>query len=151
MEFVRNYSDKSFAVVGDTIDHKGVLRGLGGKYSQHLRGGGGWVFSKNTKDPEQVWKVVSALGAREVDDVDKVSYVKLANRENRPNPCYRFNFTVEAPVKGNIVTVNSEKFIIIEQISNFVFLLDNGYHLILLANSWKILENLNQEITLEFV
>lgn len=47
MEIVE-YSDKSFAVYGDTKPYKDELKELGGRYNANLRDGPGWIFS-NTK------------------------------------------------------------------------------------------------------
>ncbi len=41
-----NYSDRSFAVIGETKPIKDVLRSLGGSFNAHLTCGIGWIFSK---------------------------------------------------------------------------------------------------------
>jgi len=40
------YSDLSFAVVGDTKPFKDLLKDKGGKFNRHLKCGPGWIFSK---------------------------------------------------------------------------------------------------------
>lgn len=45
-----NYSDKSFAVVGDTKRYKDVLKERGGKFNPMLRCGAGWIFSNKYRE-----------------------------------------------------------------------------------------------------
>lgn len=41
-----DYSEKAFAVIGQTKPIKDELRGLGGKFNANLKCGPGWIFSK---------------------------------------------------------------------------------------------------------
>jgi hypothetical protein len=41
-----DYSEKAFAVLGDTKPVKDQLKALGGKFNPHLKCGAGWIFSK---------------------------------------------------------------------------------------------------------
>jgi hypothetical protein len=41
-----DYSEKAFAVIGETKPIKDQLRGLGGSFNAHLKCGAGWIFSK---------------------------------------------------------------------------------------------------------
>lgn len=41
-----DYSDKAFAVIGETKPIKDSLRSLGGSFNAHLKCGAGWIFSK---------------------------------------------------------------------------------------------------------
>jgi len=41
-----DYSDKAFAVIGETKPIKDTLRSLGGSFNAHLKCGAGWIFSK---------------------------------------------------------------------------------------------------------
>ncbi len=43
---ILDYSEKAFAVVGDTKPIKDILKNLGGKWNSHLKCGAGWIFSK---------------------------------------------------------------------------------------------------------
>lgn len=52
-----DYSDKSFAVIGDTKPIKDALKSLGGKFNFRLTCGAGWVFPKSKLD-----QVQTALG-----------------------------------------------------------------------------------------
>lgn len=42
-----DYSEKAVAIIGDTIEVKGELRALGGKFNARLRCGAGWIFPKS--------------------------------------------------------------------------------------------------------
>lgn len=44
---VQPYSEKSFAVYGDTKPWAGSLESIGGKFNGNLRDGPGWIFSKS--------------------------------------------------------------------------------------------------------
>lgn len=41
-----DYSDKSFAITGETYPIKAQLKALGGKFNYHLTCGAGWIFNK---------------------------------------------------------------------------------------------------------
>lgn len=41
-----DYSEKAFAIVGETKEIKDTLKSLGGRYNPHLTCGAGWIFSK---------------------------------------------------------------------------------------------------------
>ena len=41
-----DYSEKAFAIVGETKEIKDTLKSLGGRYTPHLSCGAGWIFSK---------------------------------------------------------------------------------------------------------
>lgn len=44
--FIEDYSEKAIVVRGDTKPHKDDLKKIGGMYNGRLRGGPGWIFSK---------------------------------------------------------------------------------------------------------
>lgn len=46
LQIVEDYSEKSFAVVGDTKPLRKQLAQLGGSYNPRLTCGAGWIFSK---------------------------------------------------------------------------------------------------------
>lgn len=52
-----DYSEKAFAVVGDTKAHRKQLKQLGGRFNRNLRCGAGWIFSK-----KKAKEVATALG-----------------------------------------------------------------------------------------
>jgi hypothetical protein len=54
-----DYSEKAFAVIGDTKSHKDILKELGGKYNPYLSCGKGWIFSK--KAQEKVEQFVNSI------------------------------------------------------------------------------------------
>lgn len=49
IEFI-DYSDKAFAVVGDTKSIKDLLKSLGGRFNPRLSCGAGWIFSKKKRE-----------------------------------------------------------------------------------------------------
>lgn len=57
-----DYSEKSFAVIGDTKPIKELLSSLGGKFNFRLSCGPGWIFQK-----KHLQKVTEALGGTETD------------------------------------------------------------------------------------
>ena len=46
---IENYSEKSFAVFGNTKTFKDELKKLGGKFNSNLKGKAGWIFSNSNK------------------------------------------------------------------------------------------------------
>lgn len=54
---VIDYSEKAFAIIGETKVIKVTLKELGGKYNPKLRCGAGWIFSKKKQA-----NVIKALG-----------------------------------------------------------------------------------------
>lgn len=52
-----DYSEKAFAVVGDTKSRKAQLKKLGGRFNPRLKCGAGWIFSKKRGK-----EVATALG-----------------------------------------------------------------------------------------
>ena len=54
---VIDYSERAFAIVGETKENRKLLKQLGGKYNPKLRCGAGWIFSKKHQD-----KVTAKLG-----------------------------------------------------------------------------------------
>lgn len=45
-----NYSEKSFAIIGNTKPIKETLKNLGGKFNYRLKCGAGWIFSKKKEE-----------------------------------------------------------------------------------------------------
>lgn len=45
-----DYSEKAFAIVGETKQIKSLLQQLGGRYNPKLKCGAGWIFSKKKTD-----------------------------------------------------------------------------------------------------
>ncbi len=48
-----DYSEKAFAVIGDTYPIKEQLKQLGGKFNRFLKCGAGWIFSKSKLEEVQ--------------------------------------------------------------------------------------------------
>lgn len=61
MEIV-DYSERSFAVIGNTKLYKEQLKELGGKYNEKLKCGAGWIFSLSKKS-----KVEKLVGSLDID------------------------------------------------------------------------------------
>jgi hypothetical protein len=77
-----DYSDKSFAVYGNTKVHKDALKSLGGKFNKSLKIEGstvvGWVFSKKAQE-----KVVDFVARTNNGESSSVS--ELPNNNNKTN------------------------------------------------------------------
>lgn len=62
---VKNYSEKSFVVLGETKEHKEKLKELGGRFNKFLKVKGkaveGWIFGK--KRMPQVKEFVKSVNA----------------------------------------------------------------------------------------
>jgi hypothetical protein len=55
-----DYSEKAFAIVGDTKPIKDTLKQLGGSYNPRLKCGAGWIFSK-TRESAVRMELAAAL------------------------------------------------------------------------------------------
>ncbi len=49
MLHITDYSEKSFAVTGDTKECKDALKAMGGSYNPRLTCGKGWIFSNKQR------------------------------------------------------------------------------------------------------
>jgi len=69
MQIKEDYSEKSFAVYGDTKEFKDTLKALGGKFNRYLKIEGetrnGWIYPKSKQ--EQVVEFVMKANAGETD------------------------------------------------------------------------------------
>lgn len=72
---VKNYSDKSIAVYGDTKAHKDFLKEKGGKFNSSLKDGPGWIFPKSQE--EIVRKYVKKHGGESLEN--KITHKELKN------------------------------------------------------------------------
>lgn len=59
-----DYSEKAFAVIGNTKPYKERLRELGGRYNPALTCGPGWIFRAGKR--EEVEKYVAQFGGGKV-------------------------------------------------------------------------------------
>ena len=66
------YTDKSFAVFGDTKPWSNNLKGLGGKFNGNLRGRPGWIFT-NAKQAE-VMQFLGQVQAGQIQPTPQASY-----------------------------------------------------------------------------
>lgn len=53
------YSERSFAIIGDTKPIKDALKKMGGRYNPRLKCGAGWIFSNKSR--EQVAKYLKSI------------------------------------------------------------------------------------------
>ena len=52
--YIENYSEKSFVLLGNTIEYKDQIKALGGKFNKNLRDNKiGWVFPMSKKQEVQ--------------------------------------------------------------------------------------------------
>ena len=54
IEIIADYSEKAFAIIGNTKEIKETLKSLGGRFNPRLTCGAGWVFSKTKLDAVKV-------------------------------------------------------------------------------------------------
>lgn len=87
---LEQYSEKSFAVYGNTKPYAQYLKDLGGKFNQNLKSGPGWIFPLNKQ-------------------MDVVNFVEMANNNTLPltpntsnySSFNSFNATPLTPFNGN--------------------------------------------------
>ena len=108
MEIV-DYSEKSFAVYGDTKDFKTQLKDFGGRFNRYLKIDGetqmGWVFSK--KRQEEVAEFVLQANAGEIESNTTIPTLGGTGMPTISNPktnTYQFvKFKVYKPHEGQKV------------------------------------------------
>jgi len=70
----KTYSDKSFAVYGETKEYKETLKSFGGKWNQNLKDGAGWIFPNSKRSQVNKWlKSVSSEGAADSGSLSDVT------------------------------------------------------------------------------
>lgn len=57
---IKDYSDKSFAVIGETYPLRYDLSKFGGKFNYNLKCGPGWIFSKTKYDTVKKYLEIAA-------------------------------------------------------------------------------------------
>jgi hypothetical protein len=60
---LKDYSEKSVAVQGDTRPHSETLKQMGGKFNRYLSGGPGWIFG--IKKKPELLDLVQKINASE--------------------------------------------------------------------------------------
>ena len=102
MNIIRNYSDASFVVYGDTKKWKETLKELGGRYNGNLKNmppgieNKGWVFSK--KHLEKVEAFVGQIGPM-VEGVNTDEFQTLT-------------YVVKIPQIGQTITIDNDEYTI---------------------------------------
>lgn len=117
------YTDKSFAVFGDTKTWKNNLLNLGGRFNRNLGGNAGFIFSN--KKAEDVQQFINSAAAGQVQPlpdtarVTKTNQPRAAQSPGIPLPAQQtqpyqghdgkyyqvVNYTVEYPVQNQGVTI----------------------------------------------
>lgn len=80
MEVFVDYSDKSFAVYGDTKPYKDELRQLGGKFNSNLKGGPGWIFPNKLIDDVAEFVAVANNALRQASPKINTNIVKTYSK-----------------------------------------------------------------------
>ena len=52
---LKDYTEKSFVIIGDTKPHKEILKKMGGSWNSNLSCGAGWIFSKKNQNVLEEW------------------------------------------------------------------------------------------------
>jgi len=101
---LEKYSDKCYAVFGDTKEHKDQLKELGGKFNNNLKGRPGWVFHISKKDT--IEKFVS-------DKCSSMPLLYLNSPILHPlkttRSLFNTNTDPNAPPKGSSLSVESSQ------------------------------------------
>jgi hypothetical protein len=79
---IKNYSAKSFTVIGETKPIKDVLKNLGGRFNPFLSSGPGWIFG-NGRRPQVEQFISEYLGSQTATTLNTGSYLQP---ENKPAP-----------------------------------------------------------------
>jgi hypothetical protein len=72
---ISDYTEKSFAVRGQTKEYSRFLADLGGKWNPNLKDGAGWIFS--IKKREQVEKLLKSHSKNQSNDENENETDKL--------------------------------------------------------------------------
>lgn len=70
------YSEKSFVLLGDTIDHASNITKLGGTYNTRLKCGPGWIFSNTRKESVKKYLDTGKVEPYVYTKEDKNKYAK---------------------------------------------------------------------------
>ena len=107
IQIKEDYSEKSFAVFGDTKEHKDTLKALGGRFNRYLKVDGetklGWIFSKQRQ--EDVVEFIMKANAGETDyKLPESASTDLPTVNPRKNQKYQYvKYKVYRPRDGQIV------------------------------------------------
>jgi hypothetical protein len=76
------YTDKSFVILGETLEHSTALGQLGGKYNPNLKIGPGWIFSKVREDTVRNYIQTGEIKPYVYTMEDKAKYNKYKQNDN---------------------------------------------------------------------
>ncbi len=82
--YIVSYTDKSFVVMGDTLNHSGALVSLGGKYNPNLRIGQGWIFSKIRQESVENYIKTGEIVPYVYSKEDQAKYTKKSTTVRQP-------------------------------------------------------------------
>jgi len=72
--YISQYTDKSFVVLGNTLNHSKALVSLGGSYNTGLRIGQGWVFAKFRQESVEKYIKTGEVVPYDYSKSDKFNY-----------------------------------------------------------------------------
>lgn len=72
--YIMDYSEKSFVVMGDVINHSNALASLGGKFCYNLKTGQGWLFTKVKKESVQKYIDTGEIVPYQYTDEEKQQF-----------------------------------------------------------------------------
>jgi len=64
---LKDYSEKSFVISGETKNFKEELKSIGGKWNSNLKDGPGWIFSNKRKEKVQKWLIDEPISSESSD------------------------------------------------------------------------------------
>jgi len=76
------YTEKSFVVLGNTLDHADALTQLGGSYNSNLRIGPGWIFAKIREKSVKYYIETGEIKKYEYSNEEKEKYRTSPNTVN---------------------------------------------------------------------
>lgn len=77
-----DYSEKAFAIIGDTYPIREKLEKAGGKFNKFLKCGPGWIFSKKRLDA--VREAIQAKTEQQADELEAVREIQAEMIETSP-------------------------------------------------------------------
>ena len=113
---IKEYSEKSIAVYGQTKSHKDALRNMGGKFNPHLKEGAGWVFSKSKADVVKAY-IASKYGTAYiqptpndgvVNNATPQVAVNVASKVQKGSTKKNTKIVVEGWLNGEVIMPNSK-------------------------------------------
>jgi hypothetical protein len=83
--FITPYTDKSFVVLGETLEHTKALTQLGGKFNPSLKMGAGWIFSNLRQDSVRKYIDTGEIVPYVYTEQDKAKYTTQNKKVDNNN------------------------------------------------------------------